>query len=713
MATSAQNSSISEDPFKPNSDGSLFESLDFDFERFGQQAFNLRFWLAGIVALALGIGALATVLATPLYQATARIEISKITVDLADTSGNRMADFRSDMQYFETQYELLESRFLAERVVEAGNLTRDAEFLNAFDLGETASPARAASILQRNMTVEPLDRSNLVDISFSSPSASKSAELANLYASQFLDANYEKRFGANVQARNYLEEQIGELRDKLAVSERDLVNYANANGIVVLEQAGDEEGSRAAGQTLVGRGLAGLNEALTGAVAARIQAESALRAGDFTGRDDAAMSGTRSNLAAAEANLAQLRSKFGPAYPEIKAAEAQVAVLRQAVNTSSSRDQGALQAAYRKALLEEQALASKVSQAKSGFLDQQNSSIEHGILNREVDTNRQLYDALLQRFKQLEASGAGNNNMTLIDRAQVPGSYYSPSLIRNLIIALLAAILIGILLVYIRETLDRTIRDPAEVRRQFGLNALGTIPRVPASDVIENLERRSSEISEAYAAVRTNLGFLKPESGPLVLMLTSSRPGEGKSLSTVAIARSFAEIGKKVLMIDTDLRNSGQAALLGSDVTGGSGLTTILVGEAEIEATIRTIPEHGFDYLPTGRKPSNPAELLAGPGLKSLIDRMRSVYDVIIVDGPPVLGLADSLEVSNAVDGILYVIESNEVNARVVRNALNRLRGGRAAIYGALITKLDDRNAAYGYGARYGYGYGYGSSEQA
>lgn len=712
MASSAQNSTAFEDPFESEGESSVFDGLDFDFERYVQRAYNLRFWIAGIVALALGIGAIVTLLATPLYQSTARIEINRVATDLADTSDYR-STLRTDAQYLQTQYELLEARFLAERVVEAGNLTRDVDFLTAFELGETASPGRIASILQRNLTITPVTSSNLVDIGFSSPSAKQSATLANLYANEFLAANYEKRFGANIEARNYLQEQIGELRDKLAVSERDLVNYSNENGIIVLEQSSTDEGSQAAGQTLVGRDLAGLNEALTLATAARIQAESALAAGDTTGRDTTGSSETRRALAQAEANLAQLRSKFGPGYPEIKAAEAQIAVLRQSVNASSSFENGALQAAYRRTLLQEQALARRLAEAKGEFVGQQNSSIERGILTREVDTNRQLYDALLQRFKQLEASGAGNNNMTLIDEARVPGGYYSPSLVQNLMIALLAAILLSVVLVYVRETLDQTIRDPAEIKRQFGLNALGTIPRVPDAEVMDDLQRRSSEISEAYAAVRTNLGFLMGQTGPMAMMLTSSRPGEGKSLSSVAIARSFAEIGKKALLIDTDLRNSGQAALLGVEITKATGLSSILIGEAEVESSIQTVDAHGFDYLPTGRKPPNPAELLAGPGLKSLIDRMRSNYDIIIVDGPPVLGLADSLEVSSAVDGILYVIESNEVNARVVRNALSRLRGTRATIYGALITKLDDRNVAYGYGARYGYGYGYGSSREA
>lgn len=707
--------SVFDSPSDPNSGSAASgptSGVPLNLERYWVQALSLKYWILGLVALGLLAGLIATLLATEYFRATSRIEISQENTDITGVGGEGRSRL-GELQYLETQYQLLKSRFLAERVIEAGNLTRDGAFLKAYgldDAGAVSAQLLAGTILN-GASISPVEQSNLVDISFSSPAGDVSSNLANLWAQEFLAANYEKRFGANVEARDALDGQIEELRERLSISERDLVNYANANEIVVISSGG-EGGSETASQTLVGAELEALNTALADATTQRIAAQSALSAGVKDEAGLAASASLRARLADAQAQLAELQSKFGPGYPEIKSKQSEIASLRGALSSESGIGDQALRAAFQKASLQEKQLQAKLRQAKDLYLGQQGQGIQYGILKREVDTNRQLYDALLQRYKQLEAAGAGKNNMTLIESAVTPSAPYSPSLFRNLLVGLIFGLLGSGALVFLRETLDQTIRDPADINRHLGISALGLIPRVTSDDILEDLSQRSSELSEAYATARTNMSFLTADGAPGSIMITSTRPNEGKSISSVALARSFVQLGKKVLLIDADLRHSGLSDFIGICAGNGSGLSAVLVGQAELADVKVLVEEHGFDLVPSGHQPPNPVELLAGSRLKAVIERAQDTYDLVIVDSAPVLGLADALEVSRSVEGVVYIIESNGVNVRGIGNALSRLQTAGAVIFGAVVTKLDERNSSYGYGSGYGYGYGYGTNEQ-
>ena len=291
------------------------EGFHFDLERFWRQALLLKFWILGIIAAGLFTGLLVTLLSTELYQATARIEISRTVDNITETTPLEAERRGGEIEFFNTQYELLQSRFIAERVADSGNLLRDKEFLAAFDLQDQGSVSAAAveGILRSNVTVSPIPLSALVDVSFSSPSPTVSANIANLWAQEFLAANYDKRFGANIEARDFLEEQIAELRERLALSERELIDYATNNGIVILDAGTATEGTQTASQTLIGSELTALSDALAQATTQRIAAEAALRAGaPRIGATTTGTTGLRAQLASSEAELAQLQSRFGP-----------------------------------------------------------------------------------------------------------------------------------------------------------------------------------------------------------------------------------------------------------------------------------------------------------------------------------------------------------------------------------------------------------------
>jgi len=258
--------------------------------------------------------------------------------------------------------------------------------------------------------------------------------------------------------------------------------------------------------------------------------------------------------------------------------------------------------------------------------------------------------------------------------------------------------------------LDQTVRDPDYVTRRFGLPLLGLIPQSAESSLDEDLTDKHSSLSEAYSSARVALQILSEREDLKSIMLTSTRPAEGKSISSIAIAKSFAEVGDRVALLDLDLRKRGASRFLTMQ-HGDVGIERYLAGSAD-SPTMRRMEEFGFDFLGSRSSATNPVTLLASPKLPALLRDLTQNYDRVIIDGPPVLGLADAIEISRMMDGVLYVIEANSGPARSIRLALSRLRGASANLIGGMMTKLDERNAAYGYGYGYGYGYSYASDPE-
>ena len=674
-----------------------------DFARLWQRVIQYRYWIAAFLVSVIVAAVIFTMLQTPYYRSTAQIEINRVDAGGSQSAGDgEFAVEERDAQYYNTQYELLVTRAVAERVSDELNLARDPAFNDAYAGGATElSESRIVNILLGGVSIQPISSSNLVNIAFSSPNADLSAEVANAWAEQFLEMNYEKRFGDTILARERLEGQLAEMRVQLEESESQLNNFASDNEIIVIDTTSDAGDS--ARSTIQASQLETMSSALADATIRRISAQSALQSRN-------ADRGTQRStilqrISETEAELANLRTTLGPAHPSVLAQEAELRSLQASLDNAGSDARQERQAAYEQALAEEQELRNRYEAAKSQYLGQQGRGVGYGILQREVDTNRQIYDALLQRYNELGLVGTGRNNMALVEQARPAGGPYAPSLPRNLAIAFVLGLIGVVGFVYISDMLDQTVRDPDDVARQFGLRLLGLIPDASDAPIEDSLLDKHSTLSEAYASTRVALQSLPDETPTKSLMLTSTRPAEGKSVSSVALAKSFAEVGERTVLVDLDLRRRGVSQILSmnpSDV----GIARYLSGTAEAP-TLRHMDEFGFDFIGSNSSANNPVTLLSSPKLAVLLRDLAQNYDRIVVDGPPVLGLADAIELSRMVDSVVYVVEANSGTNRAIRLALSRLRGASANIIGGVLTKLDERNAAYGYGYGYGYGYSY------
>ena len=661
-----------------------------------------------LILAAIGTGIAAAVLITLLtplkYRSTATIELNPPEVEImTDQSGKggRQSATENSASFVGTQLGLLGSHALAERVAQNLNLASDPAVVGKGD-DRTVNTKIAANIVQAGTQVRLQPQSDLVSVSFVARDPQLAARVVNAITDAYISTNLERRYQSSSYARDFLQKQIATTRRDLERSERQLTAYAQQQHLISTgdaEKAGDTN-------SLTGSTLVALNSALATTQAKRIAAEQQFReavAGGASTEASANAAPLRAQIASLNAEYQQKLQTFRPDYPDMVALRARIDALRAAVvtetRTTSADRNGSLRQAYEAARGEEDKLRAQVSQLSQSVLDQRGRNIQYTILQRDVDTNRTLYDALLQRYKEIGvASGIGTAVASVVDRGQVPGGAFSPNLYLNLMIGGALGIVAGMLAALVLEFVNDTIKTPDDVRDKLGLPFLGGIPTTKSSGPIEELKDALSPIAEAYLSTSTALQFVTEGGAPRTLLVTSTRPAEGKSTSAWAIAQSFTRLGKAVLLIDADMRRP-------AFVTGREdiGLSHVLTNATSLSEHILHTDVEGLWIMPSGTIPPSPPELLASARFASLLADATATFDVVVIDGPPILGLADSPLLSSAVQATLMVVESGRTRTRAAVEAQNRLRTAGAHLVGAILTRYQAQ-AAYGYG--YGYGYG-------
>jgi succinoglycan biosynthesis transport protein ExoP len=563
-----------------------------------------------------------------------------------------------------------------------------------------------------NLRVSPPQESQLINFDYVSESPQLAAQIANAYAEAFINVSLQRRYEASAYARNFLERQIAKTRADLERSERQLVAYAQAQGIINTETSA--EGQQAGdGSSLQGQSLVALNQALAEATARRVAAEGAYRharTGGPTSDVTATSQALRQSRAALEAQYQEKRTLMKPDHPEMQSLRSRIEELdRQIARENATATSGrvnSLASEYRAALAAENALRARVAQLKSAVLDLRGRSIRYTILQREVDTNRALYDALLQRYKEIGvAGGIGTAPVSIVDRAEVPRSPFKPNLLLNLIVGLGLGLTCGILAAIALEFLNDTIKTRADVREKLGLACLGVIPkRSKKRDLLEELDDPSSATSEAYSTLATSLRFSTDHGVPKTLLISSAKAAEGKSSSALALAQIFARRGKSVLLIDADLR---KPSFRGS--SDRQGLTKLLTTEEPVAEHAAPTQFDNLWLLPCGPIPPNPADLLSTGRFRTIVRDAQTQFDLVVVDAPPVLGLADAALLASVANEVVLIVESGRTRTSAALEAITRLRAAGATILGATLTKSTEERSKYGYGYGYGYGkYGYG-----
>ena len=686
--------------------------------------------IGGILIGSLILGLVVTLLLTPQYRASATLEIQRENAGLVNVRENDPRLSMVDQEFYETQYGLLLSRSLSERIVADLKLQDNAQFFDLFGFsndwfeGGRLLPRastreerlrEATEILMDHMSLDHGRLSRLVEIRFISPDAQLSKRVVDSWAKNFASSTLERKFDATADARKFLDNRLAQLRARIDESERKLVDYASRESIINLPaQAGDPGDTSE--RPFVADDLARLNRALGLATADRVKAESRLRTPGGQSAEalsNEAIGNMRQQRAALAAEYAKMMTQFEPDYPPARSLQNQIRQMDRAIGGEETRIKGALQEAYESSRTREAALQTRVNQLKSGLLDLRRRSIQYNIYQRDADTNRQLYEALLQRYKEIGvAGGIGVNNISVVDAAKVPDEPASPKLLLNLAIAFVLGLALGVGLAWALEQIDQGVADPSEIEADLRLPLLGTIPKTADGATIDALEDRKSEVSEAYVTVQTSLAFSTDHGVPRTIAVTSTRPSEGKSTTAFALAVTLARTNRRVLLIDADMRSPSVHHTLG--IENGPGLSNYLAGNSEnLPELIHSSGPDGLMIMTAGQLPPSAPELLAGTRLEQLIEGLLTKFGNLVFGAPPVMGLADAPLLASSVEGVVYVIEAHSTQKSMATVALRRLGAANAHISGAVLTKFDPKRAHYGYGYGYGYGYDYGNSKQA
>ncbi len=698
------------------------------------RVFLKRKWtILAIFAISALFSVVLTYLAAPVYRASTTIQIDKNTAQVTnykDITPVETYDYDSGDFYY-TNYELLKSRALAERAAEDIGLRKNRSALDAEPVKATDESAghlirnffnrirgipepvqvdqatmqdhAIVGAIQGSLTVEPVRRSRLVRLHFDSTDPFFAAKAVNTVAQAFININLERRFESSAYAKTFLEEKLLQTKAKLEDSERELVRFSRELAIFNIDEK----------QNIFSQNLQEFNSAASKAEQDRIRAESVMVQAQENPESLAMLQENRNFQAfqALKQSKAKLQAEYQdglkvykPAFPKMLQLEGQIAEVDKQVNAELDEIRKSARSNFRAAKSLETQLKDKLAKTKVEMLDLQGRNIRYSIAKREVDTNRSLYDGLLSRLKEVGvAGGVGLNNISVVDKAQVPLAPFKPNLSKNLSMGLMIGLLVGLMVAWLLEHLDDSIRFVEDVERETGAAVLGAIPKLKGVEsgrasplALSSHTDPASPFSEAYRSVRTALQFSTPTGAPRRLVVTSTAKDEGKSTTALALAINFAQMGKPVLIIDADLRNPVLHKKLGME--NARGLSNYLSGNLGALEVAHPTSIPNLFVMTTGPLPPNPVELLSSMKFLTLLSQCEEHFAHVIVDAPPVIGIADAIVLCNQVENSVFVVESGKTRKGHAKAALRRLQQAGVHPIGVILTKIDsyhDQNSYY------------------
>ena len=677
-----------------------------------------------------------TLKTTPLYEATSKVAIFPETPNVLGFKDleNSSPDFEYEAT-LETQAAILRSDALAMKVIEAMRLDQNPKFTTATrqlagDSLRVSSmqpdPERAAALLGKfraGLNVQLIPNSRLVQISYTHPDPRLATEIVNALVRTFTEENFKTKYEAVTQTSDWLSTELADLQMKVQTSEEKLVRYQKDHSILGVDEK----------QNIVTAKLDELNKELTAAQTDRIQKESNYRlavegdpaAFSKTSREGASSMLEKFREKEAELNTqrAQVTTQFGAGYPKVAELDNQVKQVRTEIAAEEVRMQQQIRDEYLAGLQRENLLTTAFNQQKQEANQLNESAIEYSVLKRDADSNRQLYQDLLQRLKEAGVSaGLRSSNIRVVDVARTPTNPIKPNVPRNIELGLILGLACGIGLAFTLESLDTSIRTMEEVSAISTLPALGTIPLQFASNgslrkrlkpvsvetdqsespALVTYARPRSEAAEAYRSLRTSILLSSFGAPPKVILVTSALPQEGKTTISANSALVLAQRGDRVLLIDADLRRPGIDRLFGFRSRGG--LSTLISGGDKFEDVVVPFADvPNLWILPAGPIPPQPAELLGSTVMKDYIARWRNEFDHVVIDTPPCLSVTDAVLLSPEADRVILVARAGKTTKIALRRACDLLLQVNARVMGIVLNALNMNSAEgyYYYGGRY------------
>jgi len=720
-----------------------------------------RKWLiAAVTATVLAAAAVQSYTTTPLYTASAQIQIDLETPNILPYQDvSQTPAFYYKETYQQTQHRILQSKILALRVVRKLNLAEDPAFLQKASPGvlrkivpmvvgtvtsllpsrnraselkdEPAATAPKendyAAVLAGGITVTPDKGTRLVTVSYSSPDPVLASKIVNTLAEEYIEHNFETRFRAATMATDFLQKELDQLKIKVEQSDEALLQYAREHGIVETGEHGRE--------SIVLQKLADLNAELT-----KVQADLISKSVQFETARNAtvqnfpevlkspALQALEARLSESRQKLANLSARYGPEYIEVTQARQEIFELENQLAKEKRETLERVRSEYELARAHFESISAALEQQKQLANKLNEDSIQYHILKREVDTNKQLYEGLLQRLKEAGVSaGLKSSNIHVVERADVPKHPSTPVHNRNLALGLLLGLMLGVGLAFGIDYFDNTVKTPDELEQFVAVPALGVIPTINEINVssrkslissIANGKEQSivpyvsprAAVWEAYRSLRTSILLSHSGKPPRTLLVTSALPGEGKTTTAINTAIVLAQTGARTLLIDLDMRKPEVGRKFG--LNGKQGMSIFLSGNSDLSSQIIETSYDNLYVIPAGPQPPNPAELVGSERWSKALGLLSEYFQYVVIDSPPVLSVADPVILSTKVDGVIIVVHAGKTAREAVRKARTTLAGVGATVLGAMINNVDLDNGHYSYYYKYYYRYGYYGNEE-
>ena len=713
-----------------------------------------RWTIALVLAAVFTVVLIATVKQKPVYEAKALMEVEQANPNIVSVQDLFQSANATD-NYLETQYKILQSESLAREVIRQLHLDQDSEFNpgkaqrlrnenveTGADVEELPTDAgHEQAVLTRfeeRLGVSPVQRSALVRVSFDSRDPQLAARAVNTLTESYIDENLQTHWEATQKASAWMASQLVGVKAKLEKSEDDLQHYAQGNGLLYLES---DKGQT---ENIVDERLRQLQDELTQAQADRYQKESLYKLAE--GGDSGALPGVFDNkltqdltdrLADLERQQAQLAPEFKAGYPKMEEVQSQIERTKELLARERAEATAHIGdeffAAVRREVLVNQAFNEQRAQANVVAA----KSVQYSILRREVDTNEQLYDGLLQRLKEAGVSaGLKASNIRVVDAAVPPTSPVKPRVALNLVLGLVLGLAGGVTLAFVQERADNTLKSPDDIENFLRMPALGAIPsrrdiargrnghdrelqergvaaRSDGQSVTfareekngwirvdaKSLER--SELCEAFRGLRTSVLLSTAGRPPRSLAFISAEASEGKTTICSNLGITLAQLGKRVLIIDGDMRQPNIHDFF--HLRDGAGLVNYLTCDESWRDLVRATGSKGLDCLICGATPPNPSELLSSERMQALVREAMAEYNFVLLDSPPLLDVADGRILATLVEGSVLVVKGGATARERVRRAQVCAMEVGAHLIGAVLNDMDLRHEGYGYnGSRAG-----------
>ena len=713
-------------------------------------------WLIVMTALAiLACAMLYLFTRIPLYTAEATILIERKApqiLKVQDTRADSIDSGDYNNEFYKTQYEILRSPALAERVIREEGLQNLPLFGGKADKADsqkglvanlkdglkervkgfvpdkpkvnapppdpaTAGKRLAGSYLSK-LHISPVGGTSLVKVRFTTPDPALSARLANAHANSYVRYGVDLRSQTNEEASEFLKQRLTELKERVEQSETALNSYRKDKGIISVDEK----------ENVVIDRLLDLNRSLTKAEAERIGLEAQMHSIHGRNydevplvRDSLVIGGLKGELAKSEADYASLAKEFKAGYPPLDNLKVRMEETRRRLQAEIQNEVKRIEVTYTAAKNNETGLRATMEDQKKTTLNLKDAAVQYAMLAREVDMNKQLYDGVLQRLKEIGvAAEIRSSNIYLMGKAEPPGGPSYPDKNGILLRGLFLGLLMGVGLAFLFDQLDNTIKSPEEAERFIQLPTLGVVPdfalltgtrtgyvsklvnsakaELPAPTRDEDrpsvLDHHPlSLVAEAYRSLRSSLLLSQAGGPPHTMLMTSATRGEGKTTTLVNTAIVFSQLGIRVLVIDADLRRPRCHMLLKMENT--AGLADVLAGQIGMEEAIRPTQAENLFLISAGTIPPNPAELLGSRKMHELLQQLREQFEFIFIDSSPVMAVSDAVFLSTMVEGTLMVV-NRRTPKPLVRKTRTRLSTPHTKILGVLLNRVDVRAGEYG-----------------